>query len=644
MYRRGAGRLIPIVLACVLGGAVGTTVQAREPLERQRDDYAAARRAIELGDVDTYRALRRELDDYPLAIYLDYFALVRKPEAVTPAAARRFLGASQGTPLPNQFLAAYLSQSGRDRRWQDFLEVKPDEPRSVDLKCYFFRARLSQDDTTTAWEGARRLWLQGRSQPGECDPLFEAWQAAGQLTDDAVWTRLLRAFEERQDTLLNYVATKSSAELRPWADSLLAVYRDPEALERRPLPPDDPHARDIASYGLAQLARYDPATALAVWDDYRQRMSFTAEQVHRVEHAIALQGLFARTESLDEWLEAALARLKDDKLVGIRLRWALSEGDWTALDRYLPLLSETGRAETGWRYWSARSRESRGEADAARAALTQLAGERDYYGFLAADGLGLPYAFNHQRPVPRAAATVPSLPAIARIEELNFHDETALAQAEWNQLLQEAADPERAQDLMLLASARGWHRMAIDAATRAGAWDALEQRFPTAYAEVFRRYGADRGVPGTELMAIARRESAFYPQAESPAGAMGLMQIMPATGESVAASLQVPHSRAQLFEVEHNVRLGSAYYRALLDRFDGNRVFALTAYNAGPHRVDRWRHRAGEGVPVELWVETIPYQETRAYVQAVLAYNVVFQYLLGDTQRLFSPSERRAEY
>ena len=82
----------------------------------------------------------------------------------------------------------------------------------------------------------------------------------------------------------------------------------------------------------------------------------------------------------------------------------------------------------------------------------------------------------------------------------------------------------------------------------------------------------------------------------------------------------------------------------MLARFGGNRVFALAAYNAGPHRVDRWRHRAGEGIPVEVWIETIPYRETRNYVQAVLAYNVVFQYLLGDTQRLFTPLERQTRY
>jgi soluble lytic murein transglycosylase len=145
-------------------------------------------------------------------------------------------------------------------------------------------------------------------------------------------------------------------------------------------------------------------------------------------------------------------------------------------------------------------------------------------------------------------------------------------------------------------------------------------------------------------MAIARRESAFFPQARSPVGARGLMQIMPATGKQVASSLGRSHSTSALYEVENNVLLGSAYYRQLLDRFGGNRVFALTAYNAGPHRVQRWRHDSGESVPVEVWIETIPFRETRNYVQAVLSYNVVFQHLQGNDLSLLTPLEQQAQY
>ena len=122
------------------------------------------------------------------------------------------------------------------------------------------------------------------------------------------------------------------------------------------------------------------------------------------------------------------------------------------------------------------------------------------------------------------------------------------------------------------------------------------------------------------------------------------MQLMPATGKQVASSLGKSHSNSALYEVEHNVLLGSAYYKQLLDRYKGNRVFALTAYNAGPHRVDRWRNKAAEAVPVEVWIETIPYKETRNYVQAVLSYNVVFQHLMGEDRSILTPAELQANY
>jgi soluble lytic murein transglycosylase len=164
------------------------------------------------------------------------------------------------------------------------------------------------------------------------------------------------------------------------------------------------------------------------------------------------------------------------------------------------------------------------------------------------------------------------------------------------------------------------------------------------WTDMFKHYASLQQIPNTELMAIARRESAFFPQASSPVGARGLMQLMPATGKEVASSLGKRHRNADLYEVDHNVLLGSTYYKQLLDRYGGNRVFALTAYNAGPHRVDRWRHKAADAVPVEIWVETIPYKETRNYVQAVLSYNVVFKHLLGQDSSILTPAELQAKY
>lgn len=643
-YRASEDKKRVTVLCVLLALAAQCTVAISQSLSDQRRDYADAVQAIEKDQWATYDKLRSSLNNYPLAIYLDYFQLTRQSEPVAPSEAQAFLQNSADTPLPNRFLAIYLREAGRAQRWQDFLQVMPKEPNSVVLKCYYFTAQLAQGNKELAWAGAKKLWVHGKSQPKQCDPLFKDWQAAGQINDEIVWARLLNAFSSRQQSLMGYVGKKGSAALQPWIEKLRRVYDSPEALIKVSLPPDSAYSSAIATRGLAYLARYSPSKALSYWTDLQSKLDFSPEQVAQIEYAIARQSLLSRTASNSLWLEGALDRLGDDKLIGIRLRWALQEQDWGAVEYNLSLLSVEAKEKSVWRYWLAIVQEWRGESAEARATLESLAGERDYYGFLAADTVGRPYALNHEKLVADGDEKVSELPALERIEELKFQDEDRLAHSEWYALLQSTDGAAQQQNLALLATQNGWYRMAIDAATRAKAWDALDQRFPTPYQEIFTRHATTHDVPRTELMSIARRESAFFPEAQSPVGARGLMQIMPATAKQVAASLKEPHTQADLFEVEHNILLGSAYYRQVLARFGGNRVFALTAYNAGPHRVDRWRDKTGKGVPVEVWIETIPYQETRNYVQAVLAYNVVFQYLVGDTQQLLTPLEQQASY
>ena len=172
-----------ILLSC-FGWVPATTADTAGTLSTARQQYGDAMEAIDRGRWTEYEQLRPGLEDYPLAIYLDYFRFSSRPAQVRPADARRFISVSDDSPLPNRFLSVYLHQAGRDRRWRDFLAVKPDEPNSVVLKCYYFRAKLAQGDQLAAWEGAERLWVHGKSRPKECDPLFNAWLKAEQPRDE----------------------------------------------------------------------------------------------------------------------------------------------------------------------------------------------------------------------------------------------------------------------------------------------------------------------------------------------------------------------------------------------------------------------------------------------------------------------------
>ena len=624
-------RSLILILSLMTSAAAQATTEPTLLLENQRLSFIEAQKLVREDQLADYRAVREGLDDYPLAIYLDLMALEARLSKVPGKQASNFVQAA--------FKDRYLRSAGKRRRWEDFLTVSPASPNSVELKCYYYRAQNQVGATALAWQGARELWLHGKSRPKACDALFEAWIDAGQLDDEAVWQRQLLAFAENRRSLMSYVARKSSPELTPWSERLLAAYRQPERIDDLSLPTDAPKSGEIYVKALSRLARQDAGQALAIWRKARDRYRFSADQQREVEDAIAWRALFQRPETTAPWLDDYLVHRADARLLEKRLRNAIEASAWPDVLRFVRALPADRANSSTWRFWRAHSLLQQGDADTANAIYTELAGVRDYYGFLAAEHLQAPYSLNHV-PLVRTERgnEVIGHDAVQRTGELIYHQRPVWAQSEWGFLLPTL---ERGQQVALSAFAgeRGWYRLAIDAANTAKAWDALELRFPPAYEDTFDYYGQRYGVPETELMAIARRESAFFPRAVSGAGAKGLMQLMPSTAKSVARSLQQRDLSTELFNVDSNIALGGAYYRQLLDRYNNNRVLSLAAYNAGPHRVTRWLNEEPHKLPVVQWIETIPFRETRAYVQGVLAYNVVFRKLRNQPAQLLTPAE-----
>ena len=153
-------------------------------------------------------------------------------------------------------------------------------------------------------------------------------------------------------------------------------------------------------------------------------------------------------------------------------------------------------------------------------------------------------------------------------------------------------------------------------------------------------------VPGEVLepalvLSIARQESNFFVLARSSQGARGIMQVMPRTARSVSRQLKLAYSKSRLQQDPiYNMRLGSAYLKSQLDRFNGSYVLAIAAYNAGPAAVDRWISFYGDPRSDDLnsidWIELIPYRETRNYVQRVVENLKVYRRLNGENKPAYS--------
>ena len=192
-----------------------------------------------------------------------------------------------------------------------------------------------------------------------------------------------------------------------------------------------------------------------------------------------------------------------------------------------------------------------------------------------------------------------------------------------------------------LASRWGWHQLAIGTLIDAGERNALELRFPALYAQDFARAARQQGLEQNWLYAIARQESALNASVKSPAGALGLMQLMPATAELTARKTGIAYRGSRdLLDPATNVALGSRYMRMLLDQFQQNRILAAAAYNAGPARVKQWLQALPATVEHDRFVETIPFPETRQYVQNVLSFAVIYAYLEGRQVPVVQPAER----
>ncbi|MFK8043504.1 transglycosylase SLT domain-containing protein [Congregibacter sp.] len=621
--------------------AVFDTTSDTRSSAADRERFLKAQKMIEAGNWSAYDRERKALDDYPLAPYLDYERLMRRLTLTSGTKARQFVDAQSQSPLGVRYLGSYLGATGKRRRWGDYLDAAAKEPRSENLRCYYARATRARVAEEAAWELASGLWVSASSVDDACDPLFKLWLEADGLNDDLVWRRATLAYAAREGGLLRYVASLGSSRIQPALAALRGSYSQPQRSVDLANSLPSPWASDVMTLGLERYSRYKPARALRHFEALSPD-ALSDSQKKRVSSAIAFRGLLERDEDVKPWVDASLSQWRDDKLTTLRLRWAIAEQDWQAIDSLFLALSAEAQEEGTWRYWYARSLEARGGEADAQLLFATVAKERSYYGFLSADKLGLPYSYQDSASAkaPRSEGELPlwTSNALWRVHELNALDENRLAEAEWTYALRRL-DGEQQLAFAHIAKEQGWHRLSIDAANAGRHWDALDLRFPLAFVDDFYQRAAAQSLPVSELMAIARRESAFSPTARSPVGARGLMQLMPATGRSVARKVGVPVSTKALDNIEYNITLGSAYYSQLLERFEGNRAVALAAYNAGPNRVKNW---LSDELPLDAWIETIPYRETRDYVKAVLAYSVVFDYRLGEKAQLMGNANPRS--
>jgi soluble lytic murein transglycosylase len=591
-----------------------------------RTQFRVAYAAAQAGGGAPAAADSAALRAYPLYPYLQAARLEQSLHA--DAAVGAFLD-EHGAPYTDRLRRLWLEDLARRGRWETYLARYPgDAEDSPTLRCHALAARAALARDAGLEQAIVEQWLTPRSLPDACDPAIDWLRDRKALTTELIEQRARMALAEGESQLARYLAKSLpapvAAPLLQWAALIERPERSIDELIDNPGRDVEPAAL-LAGWTL--LAGRDPEGSAARFAALSRARDLDARKASPYALATALGLAWSRRPGALEYFSLVHAEDFDDAAHEWHVRAALWAGDWARAAQAIAAMPEALRNQNRWRYWDARAREEAGERETARAGYAGVVPTDNWYAALAAARLGERFTPSLQQ-IPldqREIDRLARLPEFARVRELLLCDLTSEAATEWG-VAYDALTPSQQVQAIGLADRWGWHYQAIAAAARQTLFNDYPLLYPRPYDADVRVAARLTKLPAELIYAVIRQESLYRPDAGSSAGALGLMQLLPSTARRAARrwGLKAPE-RAELLQPGVNIPIGAGELKSLLDRFDGQTVLATAAYNAGPGAVSRWL--PDTTIENDVWVENIPFNETRAYVQRVAWHSLVFGWL-----------------
>ena len=573
------------------------------------------------------------------------------------------------------------------------------KPSSLEMQIAVLNAELQLEGTENTTDKKQdsnanthiisryeQLWLANSKLPNDAQ-LWATWYARGGRTAAKVYQKAEMLFAKNDENGLALLATELHRMTGENEDEKVAaqlqlvqtLIKTPASLAEfsTRLPMTENNTALLKFAVLQSFPRYlrtlpenmkDPS--FAPYAQWAKNWQLTDAEMREWE--IAFLNRFFDNESplFQQWRDTELLNLNADNLTECRLRMAIWQK--TDLAPWLNALSDEGRQKQEWRYWFAKTIE-KSDSQKTTEIWTALSHERGFYPMLAAAKLdpqtrGKRYHFGQSQLLVAPSITdetwadeFPKLkPALEEIAELRQLDRLGAAKQRWRFLLENLpADQKKEKQIALsqYANQQNWFDLGVDGSIIAKAFDHIQLRLPIAYSHYYdialkpRRLTLSKRKPQasqnatsiskTFAMAISRQESAWNPQAQSSANARGLMQLLPSTAKATASHAKLPYTdEAELFKPLNNILLGTAYLAELNAKYPNNRILIASAYNAGAHRVEKWLARANGKLEMDEFVASIPFYETRGYVQNVLTYDFYYQRLQNkEDPQTFSNEE-----
>ena len=643
-------RILPLLRrAATVAALAGLVVLAPARAHHHGEDAARRallemREAFQKGDAARLAALRPQLDGHLTEPLADYWLLRNRLQRASTQEVRAVLARWAGSYWEDRLRNDWLLVLGARGDWATLLEEAPRFRMNDDaeVRCWVALAQVETGAARPAAvaETVRAAWLNQRSAGPGCARAAGRLIEAGALPAEVAWQRARLGVEAGRLALTTQAVALLDADAAALVEQ---AYNAPQRYLDDKLTAVRPRTKEIVTLALIRLATQDPQAAAAYAEQLRWRAQLTAEERAWVWGAIGRRAaLRLQPQALAYFAHTWEVALPDDWRAW-HVRAALRAGDWEAVQRAIGLLSPAARQDPAWVYWQARALQATGQPEAARTLLQAIAGPEGFYEQLAAEALGRPVTLPPAPPAPTAVerAAVRARPGLQRALQLIEWGLRTEGVREWHYevaLHTPGGLPERE----LLAAAAWaceravWDRC-INTSSRTRQLVDIAQRYPTPLRELVVPRARALGLDPAYVYGLIRQESRFVLDARSHVGASGLMQVMPATARWTARKIGLRDFQPQqIDDPDINVTIGTAYLKMMLDDFEGSMALAAAAYNAGPGRPRQWRQ--GPLLEAAVWIENIPFDETRDYVKRVLANTHVYAALLTGQPQL--PSAR----
>lgn len=623
--------VLPSLLISIFASGQAFALSDDALFQHARESYAAKNEIALAED-----AVQLKSQQYLLAPYADYWLMLLRLEQASDSEVVSFLTQYADMPFADRLRGEWLKKLGKQQSWPLFFEQYANYQREdIAVQCYALLGRSSPDhaqlNDADVTAQVKSLWLTTTDLPRNCSQLFDEMQKTGVLTTNDIWARFRLALQDgKLNVAKNIIARVPDFEVAS-LKQIDRVNQTPQLLLNNKTGDKKFSSKNTASfktrfstelslYALDELARTKLDAAITIYS--RLQNSFEPDDRAFGWARIAYRAARSHhPKALDFFVLAknAVEASANKELLAWQVRAALRSKDWTTVLATIAVMSPKQSDESAWRYWKARALKEKNQQVEANAIFSQLSKERHYYGWLAAEELesvmGNPE--DHYTTTENEVAAIAAQPAIKRALELQRLDLRWEAKAEW------VWATRNYDDKQLLAAAeyaarQKWYDIAITTADNTKQTHDYNLRYPTPYRDLIRSSAKSENLDESWVYGLTRQESRFMHYAKSGVGASGLMQLMPTTAKWAARRMGMSsYSNDMIHDLGTNIEIGTYYMRHTLDLMGGQAVMATAAYNAGPSRAKRWM--ASEPLEAAIYIETIPFTETRGYVQKVMA-------------------------